>query len=291
MLQAPYISGPLLARKNLTFFWSGFLFLAAFLLLTIPAAAKPFEVEKSKTSFVSAGKDIRVECFVPKDKKGCPTIVLLHDSAGLVLPGPIFRHCSEVLAKEGYVVMLVHYFDSTGMTSLKAEEARKAEQHWPTWKNAVRDAVKFATKHPQVDSNRIGLLGFSLGAYLSLAVATEKELKIAAVAEFFGGLPELLWKEPHGLSFPPTLIIHGLKDAIVPPKEAFALQGLFTSRKIPFEIKLYDCGHLFLGTQLQWKKSGPPGSFFDIDGDIADARDLTLRFFAKHLMKVKIEKK
>src|SRR5690606_8253724 len=109
------------------------------------------------------------------------------------------------------------------------------------------ETVKFTSRHPRVEAEKIGLLGFSLGAYLSLAVATEKDMKIAAVAEFFGGLPDHFWKESHALHLPPTLIIHGIKDQIVPAKEAYALRGLLATRQVPFEIKLYDCDHLFKG--------------------------------------------
>jgi dienelactone hydrolase len=259
--------------------------LGALALATEPAAAQPFQVRTANSSFLSEGKKIRLECFYPKGKKSCPTIVLVHDSAGLgPLPGTIFRQCSDLFARKGYVVLLVHYFDATGQTGLTPEEARKSQKHWPVWKNTIRDAVKHAAQAPEVDPDRIGLLGFSLGAYLSLAVAVEQDLKIAAVAEFFGGLPEMLWKDAATLPLPPTLIVHGLQDQVVPVKEAQALQRLLSQRMIPHECKLYDCGHLFLGTQLKWKKSGTPGKLMDIDGEIGHARDLTLQFFGRHLM-------
>lgn len=253
-------------------------------LFAVPAAAKPYAVETKDTTFNSSGKKIRLEMYLPQGQKECPAIVLVHDSAGLgLIPGTIFRQCSQTLAREGYAVLLVHYFNSTGHRALKPEQVRKSKKHWPVWKNTVRDAIKLAIDHPRIDGKRIGLLGFSLGAYLSLAVASDKDMKITAVAEYFGGLPEMFWKQPQQLRLPPTLIIHGVKDQIVPAKEAYALRGLFSVLKVPCELKLYNCGHLFLGTQLRWKK-GNPGNLLDIDGDIADARDRTIRFFGRYLM-------
>ena len=49
-------------------------------------------------------------------------------------------------------------------------------------------AITFAAQPPSVDPDRIGLLGFSLGAYLALSV-TWVEPRVKAVVEFFGGMP------------------------------------------------------------------------------------------------------
>lgn len=251
--------------------------------LATPLRATSFEVETDRTTFTSAGKKIRIECFTPKGQDNCPAIVLVHDAAGMgLMPAMIFRTCSQMLAKEGYVVLLVYYFDGTGLKELTPAEARAATAHWDTWKNTIADAVKFTARHPRVDPERIGLLGFSLGAYLSLAVGTQEDLKVRAVAEFFGALPERFWTASQKLHLPPTLIIHGTRDEVVPTKEAYALRGLLATRKIPFEIKLYNCGHLFAGTQMRWQPSFG-GALWNMDGDIADARERVLRFFGQHL--------
>ena len=77
---------------------------------------------------------------------------------------------------------------------------------------AVGDAITFASQHASVDANRIGLLGFSLGSYLALSVASV-EPRVKVVVEFFGGMPE----ELHGFTrMPPVLILHGEDDRVVP---------------------------------------------------------------------------
>jgi carboxymethylenebutenolidase len=112
------------------------------------------------------------------------------------------------------------------------------------------------------------LLGFSLGAYLSLAVATQADPPIAAVAEFFGGLPEKLRAKVRSL--PPTLIIHGDADRMVPVQEAEALEKLLRERKCVYEMKIYaGQDHLFKSNQF--------------GADVRDARDRTLASFDKHL--------
>jgi carboxymethylenebutenolidase len=125
-----------------------------------------------------------------------------------------------------------------------------------------------------VDSQRVGLLGFSLGAYLSLTLAADKDSQVAAVAEFFGGLPDCRWKELKRL--PPTLIVHGDQDSTVSVKEAYALRGFLEAKKLPYAIKIYKGQeHLF----------GGKVTFAVKRAIIEDAKRRTLAFFEKYLKK------
>jgi carboxymethylenebutenolidase len=113
------------------------------------------------------------------------------------------------------------------------------------WGEAVRDAVAYARSRPEVDSDRVALVGFSLGASLALAAAAEHDLKLACLVELFGALP----REHRGRvrEMPPTLIIHGDADAVVPVEEAYLLAGLLLARKQRPEVEvLAGAEHMFL---------------------------------------------
>jgi carboxymethylenebutenolidase len=90
----------------------------------------------------------------------------------------------------------------------------------------------------------IGLVGISMGGFLA-AVAAQPELRIACVVELFGGLPHEIGT---GLRrMPPTLIIHGDRDRVVPVGEAHALRDLLRARKLPCEVEIYKgVGHAFV---------------------------------------------
>jgi dienelactone hydrolase len=251
--------------------------LAAVALVAAPGSPEPTRGKarkhepKQATFKISGGKKITVEHFEPKGNGRFPVIILLHDAAGLApLPAGLFRAGCHTLAQEGYVALLVHYFDGTGHKEVRKKDA--TPENFKTWMEAVRGAVAYARdakKNPKIDGARIGLVGFSLGGYLSLSVAQDKKLKIAAVVEMFGGLPDKLWKDLKYL--PPTLIIHGLKDSVISVKEAYALRGLCEACKFSHESKIYeDQDHLFRGKPL-WHE------------DIRDAKLRTLAFFRKHL--------
>ncbi|HEY2236195.1 MAG TPA: dienelactone hydrolase family protein [Candidatus Angelobacter sp.] len=139
------------------------------------------------------------------------------------------------------------------------------ESHFLDWLETVKDAVSFVAGQPGVDANRIGLLGFSLGAFLSLSLATQ-DSRIAAVAELFGGLPEQFAKDAGNL--PPVLILHGAQDTTVPIDQAYELERILQLHKMPYQIKIYpDQGHVFRGlAQL-------------------DAMSRVAQFFRNHLLR------
>jgi carboxymethylenebutenolidase len=115
------------------------------------------------------------------------------------------------------------------------------------------DAISFVGAQPQVDRERIALLGFSLGAYLSLANSAI-DPRVKAVVEFFGGMPKEMNLFMRRLC--PVLILHGEADPTVPVEEAYRLQRLLVKKGIPYEMKIYPgAGHGF-EDQTIWRDAG-----------------------------------
>lgn len=233
------------------------------LMMLLNPAARGGEIEESKTSFRSQGKSIAVERFAPKAPGKHPGIIVLHGAGGMRPEGFgfAFREYARQLARNGYVAHIVHYFNRTGHEVAADEAMMKA--HFADWLKTVDDGVTHLASQPDVDPSRIGLLGFSLGAYLSLSEAMF-DPRIRAVVEYFGGLPEVLAKDLKQL--PPVLILHGDADQVVPVKEAENLERLFDEKHVTYEKKIYaGQGHGFLGA------------------DGLDAVNRTMGFFEKHV--------
>jgi dienelactone hydrolase len=79
----------------------------------------------------------------------------------------------------------------------------------------------------------------------ALTTAAEHHLKLACLVELFGALP----REYHGRvkDMPPTLLIHGDADSVVPVEEAYLLAGLLVARKQRHEVEvLAGAEHMFL---------------------------------------------
>lgn len=214
-------------------------------------------VQVADASFESGGRVISVQEFIPA-KPGCyPSVIALYGSGGLREGWADTP--ARLMAGQGYSVFVVHYFDRTGTVWADRDTTQK---NFPLWMGTIGDGITFAAQHPSVDASRIALLGFSLGAYLALSVAS-LEPRVKAVVEFFGGIPE----ELHGfVRMPPVLILHGEQDRVVPVSEAIQLQQLLERTETPYEIKLYPgAGHGFNGLQL------------------LDAGQRTIQFLRKHV--------
>ena len=157
---------------------------------------------------------------------------------------------ASLLAGQGFAVYVLHYFDRTGTVEL--DGLQTIFRHYPAWMKTLWDAVSFVASQPQVDPERIGLLGFSLGAYLSLSASTI-DSRVKAVVEFFGGLPKEMKFFMRRLC--PVLILHGEQDKTVPVAEAYHLQQLLQKKQIPYEIQIYPgVGHGFSGEV--WRDAG-----------------------------------
>lgn len=198
-------------------------------------------VTEARTTFMSGGKAVAVETYGRGAASPGPAVLMLHGADGLS-GRPQYREGARAIAAAGYRVHLVHYLDRT--------EERRASfgtlfRNFGAWAETTRDALGFAAAQPGADPGRIGLVGISLGAALGLAVASG-DRRIKALVTYFGPLP-------HGAigadaRLPPTLVLHGTADPIVPVANAHAVEALLRRQNVPHEIKLYPGqGHGFTG--------------------------------------------
>lgn len=210
-----------------------------------------------RSTYLSGGRPITLDYFSPQAVGKHPIILALHGSGGMHSG---YGELPQMLADRGFAVFLPHYFESTGTSWASQATIR---QHFPAWMATISDATDFAQKQPFADSSRIGVVGFSLGAYLGLSIGSQQP-RIRAVVDFFGGLPDHFAERIQHL--PPVLILHGERDTTVPVSEAHKIEALYRSRKASYEVKIFrNAGHGFNGL------------------DMLDAGQRTYFFLKKHL--------
>jgi dienelactone hydrolase len=207
-----------------------------------------YPVTQTQLTFESGGLPIRIDCFQPAAKGRCfPAVIGLHGSGG---GHATMAEPATLLAQQGFAVYVLHYFDRTA-TEGAADKATMV-RHFPLWMKTLWDAVGFVARQSPVDPERIGLLGFSLGAYLACSAAAI-DSRIRAVVEFFGGLPKEMKFFMRRLC--PILILHGDADPTVPVEEAYHLQQVLERKGIPYELQVYPGeGHSF--TAEAWRDAG-----------------------------------
>lgn len=175
-------------------------------------------IHEAKTSYLSGGKKIVVETFLPADTKRHPAVIVLYGSGGLVNGKGEITAFARQLAERGMAAYLIHYFDRTG-TLIAGDKSIAANSK--IWHDTVKDGIDFISQQPQVRPDAIGIFGYSLGAFLSVGAAVT-DLRITAAAELAGGLFDHL--KGHAQRFPPMLILHGRNDARVPLWHAEQIQ-------------------------------------------------------------------
>ncbi len=209
--------------------------------------------------FVVNGVPIRMVALVPtstphaEDRKHA-AIVLLHGAGGNV--DFWINHLGPFLSQAGIAVYAPHYFERT--STVRADLATITDGiHVPQWLEVVDAAVTFVAAQPGIDPERVMLAGISLGAFLSLGFAarasavpaTDAE-RVRAIIEISGGLVE-----PYATQatprFPPTLILHGATDNIVPVTYAHDLSAKLTNLGVSHRMEILQGeGHWFTAAAL-----------------------------------------
>jgi len=198
-------------------------------------------------TFQSGGRSVRLAAYeplsAPSRSKPVPAILLLHGAGGNV--DFWLGRVAPLVNRAGVAVYAAHYFDRTGTE--RASPAHLADGiHVPQWLGTAGDALTVIAARPTVDRERIALLGISLGAFLSLALGTQLPAgTIRAIVEISGGLVPP-FEHAATSAFPPTLIVHGEADTVVPVAHAHSLAERLKKLSVEHQQKLLPGeGHWF----------------------------------------------
>ncbi len=177
---------------------------------------------------------IAVDQHEPQTAGVHPAILVLHGSMGA---GSYWLgRFAPTLAGIGIAAYAPRYLQKTG-SWLATSKTILDGKHFPAWLAAVRDAVSYVAERPGVDARRIGVLGFSLGAYLAMALAAE-DRRIRAVIALSGGVPPG-WEDQVSKGMAPVLVLHGAKDPVVPVSEAYKAERVLRDREVACELEVF----------------------------------------------------
>jgi carboxymethylenebutenolidase len=195
-------------------------------------AAQAFtgEVTEARESFRSGGREIAVEWFGAGGRRPC--ILMLHGAEGLQSGGR-YREGARLIAQAGRHVALVHYLDRTGERRVNYATLM---QNFPSWLGTVGDAVGWAAGRHDVIADGVGVVGVSLGGLLGIATA-HQDRRVRALVTYFAPLPQMVADAAGPL--PPTLVLHGDRDPIVPVANARTLEAILRRQGAPHEVVVY----------------------------------------------------
>ncbi|MGO4570436.1 dienelactone hydrolase family protein [Microvirga sp. 2TAF3] len=202
-------------------------------------------VTETRQTFSSGGKAITVDIFEASQSSPRPAVIMLHGADGVRLNAQ-YKEGARGVAAAGYQVHLVHYLDRTGE---RRASLATLFQNFQPWTDTVADALAWVSNRADIDPARLGIIGISLGAALGLAISS-MDRRIRALVNYFGPLPQGAIGRDSRL--PPTLVLHGALDPIVPVANAYTIEALLRQQEVPHELKIYPGeGHGFRGKARQ----------------------------------------
>jgi carboxymethylenebutenolidase len=185
--------------------------------------------------FQSGGKPVEENHCVPSGAGPFPVVVMLHWAGARDDAGNEFENICSKLADSGYYTEFIEYYSQTEV--LITGDSAGMVANLPTWLSEVHSGIAALKKNPSIASNKVALMGFSLGAYIALAYGATFPDDLAAIVEYYGGLiPDLY---PHAATMPPVLILQGSSDRIVPRSQATDLDEALTKAGRPHQMKIY----------------------------------------------------
>lgn len=227
----------------------------------LSGAPPSIPVARTRERFRSGHDRVAVDIFRPGTQENLPVVLLLHGAH----PKKAERHylrMAEELAANGYLSVYVRYF----------ERGRKGRGTRSQWRATVHDAVTFASGLDGADPRRVGVVGYSLGAFLALGRAPLDD-RINAVVAYYGGISvDIPTEVPR--TMPPALLLHGTADSIVPVRRSIQAHQAIRQHGRNADIVVYP------GARHGFCLNGRGGT----DGMAAvDAWNRTLAFLDFHL--------
>lgn len=221
---------------------------------------RPIEVQNGR--FESAGKPVEDIYCVPPASGAHPAVIVLHAAVPRGYGNEELAGQCRELAAAGYYTMFLEYYSQAGPARpgdrpvTGRDFAAWVNENFPVWTREVTDGIDTLSQNPAVERDRIALMGYSLGAFLALAVGASEGGRVAAIIEYYGGMNNSY--VPMAANMAPTLILHGSADSTVPVRYAYELDALLTRYNRPHEMKIYSgAGHgLDAKTRADaWQKS------------------------------------
>jgi len=243
--------------------------LAAFLILASTARSAAADVR----DLVAPGpdRDVPMRCYANPGEDPRPVIAILHGGRGYEAFRAQYESHSSALVNRGYRVCAILYYSKEDLRVMNGSdrEARQAryQTQFNSWVGAANQAVDYLSHLATTTSGGVGVLGFSQGAFLAVAVAGTNS-NARALVEFYGGVPSTA--QNRIVKLPPTFIVHGDADKVVSVQEAYALKEFVEVKAPNYGIQIY------------------PGAGHGFDANVNDARAIdakqkAIEFFSAHL--------
>jgi carboxymethylenebutenolidase len=191
-------------------------------------------------TFKAGGRDASGFLASPAEGGPYPGVIVIQEWWGL---NDHIKDIAQRAAREGFVALAVDLYDGQ-----VAKEPRQAQALMTGLdkQDAVRKlsaGVDALNAHPKVAAGRVGVMGFCMGGFYSLLLASGNK-EIRAAAPFYGHVPPDAVLE--GLRAP-TLYVYAGKDHIISTEEIDRLEDVLRKTGNPGTVLRYpEADHAFV---------------------------------------------
>jgi carboxymethylenebutenolidase len=191
-------------------------------------------------SYKSGAETVTGYLALPEGGGRHPAIIVIHEWWGL---NDWVKEQAQKYAGQGYVALAVDLY--RGQVASTPDEAHVLSRGLPD-DRGLRDleaAFTYLSSRPDVDSSKIGAIGWCMGGSWSIKLA-EDQRKLAAFVVNYGSLPT----DPGIIAKiqAPMLGNFGADDKGIPPDSVRAFESAMKAAERAVDIKIYDgAGHAF----------------------------------------------
>ncbi len=230
---------------------------------------------------VAGGRSLRAALALPRGEGAHPGMIVLHEAFGL---NDDIRRITRRFATEGYAALAPDLY-SFGNRALCLTRVVMESMIW-NGKGAldhIEETRRYLAARPDVDAEKIGVVGFCMGGGFALAFATKGRVGAAGVN--YGAVPRDRGRLQGAC---PVVASYGGLDKLF-ASHATRLRVYLESLGIPHDVNVYpDSGHSFLSydNKPAWMQRIPLPDPMHVEyneRDAADAWERMLTFFADHL--------
>lgn len=193
--------------------------------------------------------------YSPSGTGPYPAVIVLHSKAGLTGHE---RQFANRLQSEGYVTITANYFADGGVDN-------------------INDAYYALMEDPRVDPARVGVVGFSMGAYQAMAFTNRLQMlsdnRVGAIVSYYIG-PNV-GRGPKN-NHPPILFLHGDRDQHTSPESIRRYCDRQRAKGTICEA------HIYRGVRHAFDKRTTVYRGYDASV-AANAYERTVAFFNQHL--------
>jgi dienelactone hydrolase len=192
---------------------------------------------------------------VPDTTTQRPAILVAHDWSGR---NAFACEQADALAQLGYVGFAL---DMYGHAALGGDTSEKMALMQPLMNDRMRlqarlmAAFETVRALPQVDPNRIGIIGFCFGGLCALDLA-RSGVQLRCAVSFHG----LLTPPAHAMPAPiqaNILVLHGYDDPMVTPADVLAFSAEMTQKNVDWQLHVYSqTQHAFMVPSANDKNLG-----------------------------------